>query len=256
MGGADRRPGGHGRARLRGRRCRARWSPRLASRVPSVLSDAHYVDTRIGCRASREVGVDRRLGPRRAGAGQRRRCGSAMRSEVFARSRRLASGSMSLNLMIRRVVPSTSKLTFNPLARRVLDAFDVIPNLLYREFRELPPNHLRIRVGVGNRIFANQVHHLQAGRTGGSAGSRPDGSRWTATSSTSAWGAVATPGTWRRFATTTGRTRAATWASTSMPRRSVVPGALRRPVRVRAVDPPQQLLRQRPGLVFAVPHPS
>ena len=70
---------------------------------------------------------------------------------------------MSLNLRIRRVVPSTSKLTYHPVARRALDAFDVVPNLVYREFRDLPPNHLRVRVGVGNRIVANQVHFLREG---------------------------------------------------------------------------------------------
>jgi SAM-dependent methyltransferase len=70
---------------------------------------------------------------------------------------------MSLNLKIRRVVPSTSMLTYHPVARRVLDAFDVVPNMVYKEFRELPPNHLRVRVGVSNRLFANQVHHLRQG---------------------------------------------------------------------------------------------
>jgi SAM-dependent methyltransferase len=70
---------------------------------------------------------------------------------------------MPRNLLIRRVVPSTSMLTYNAVARRVLDAFDVVPRLAYREFRDLPPNHLRIRVGVGNRLFANQVHHLRQG---------------------------------------------------------------------------------------------
>ena len=52
-------------------------------------------------------------------------------------------------------------LTYHPVARRVLDAFDVVPNLVYKEFRDLPPNHLRVRVGVSNRLFANQVHHLR-----------------------------------------------------------------------------------------------
>jgi SAM-dependent methyltransferase len=68
---------------------------------------------------------------------------------------------MSLNLKIRRIVPSTSMLTYHPVARRVLDAFDVVPNLVYKEFRDLPPNHLRVRVGVSNRLFANQVHHMR-----------------------------------------------------------------------------------------------
>ena len=34
---------------------------------------------------------------------------------------------------------------------------------LFSEFKTLPPNHLRVRVGVGNRIFNNQVHCLTSG---------------------------------------------------------------------------------------------
>lgn len=36
-----------------------------------------------------------------------------------------------------------------------LDLIDRVLCLPYREFRDLPPNHLRIRVGVGNRILFN-----------------------------------------------------------------------------------------------------
>ncbi len=32
--------------------------------------------------------------------------------------------------------------------------------MIFPEFRALPPNHLRIRIGVGNRIFNNQTHFL------------------------------------------------------------------------------------------------
>jgi SAM-dependent methyltransferase len=70
-----------------------------------------------------------------------------------------ASG-LSLDRALRKLFPSTSKLTFNPLFRAVMNASDVIPRLIYPEFRTLPPNHLRIRIGVGNRILNNQTHFL------------------------------------------------------------------------------------------------
>jgi len=41
-----------------------------------------------------------------------------------------------------------------------VNAFDVVPRLMFPEFRSLPPNHLRIRIGVGNRILNNQTHFL------------------------------------------------------------------------------------------------
>jgi SAM-dependent methyltransferase len=70
---------------------------------------------------------------------------------------------MSANLLIRRVFPSISRLTYNPVFRAILRAFDVMPKAVYREFRDLPPNDLRCRVGVGNRLFANHVLHIKQG---------------------------------------------------------------------------------------------
>jgi SAM-dependent methyltransferase len=70
----------------------------------------------------------------------------------------------SLDRTLRRLFPSTSLLTFNPLFRMTINAFDVVPRLVYPEFRDLPPNHLRVRIGVGNRILNNQVHFLTHAR--------------------------------------------------------------------------------------------
>lgn len=67
---------------------------------------------------------------------------------------------LSFDRAIRKVFPSTSKLTFNPLFKAMVNATDVVPRLVWPEFRDLPPNHLRIRIGVGNRIFNNQTHFL------------------------------------------------------------------------------------------------
>ena len=73
----------------------------------------------------------------------------------FASAKRL-----SFDRTTRKIFPSTSKLTFNPLFKALVNAADVVPRLMYPEFRTLPPNHLRVRIGVGNRIFNNQVHFL------------------------------------------------------------------------------------------------
>lgn len=71
---------------------------------------------------------------------------------------------MSFDRAIRKIFPSTSKLTFNPLFKATVNAFDLLPRLVFSEFRDLPPNHLRIRIGVGNRILNNQVHYLTHAR--------------------------------------------------------------------------------------------
>jgi SAM-dependent methyltransferase len=71
---------------------------------------------------------------------------------------------VSFDRAIRKVFPSTSRLTFNPLFKAVVNAFDVLPRMLYSELRGLPPNHLRIRIGVGNRILNNQFHFLAHAR--------------------------------------------------------------------------------------------
>jgi SAM-dependent methyltransferase len=71
-----------------------------------------------------------------------------------------SAGRLSLDRALRKLFPSTSKLTFNPLFRSAVNACDLVPRLIYPEFRTLPPNHLRIRVGVGNRILNNQSHFL------------------------------------------------------------------------------------------------
>ena len=67
---------------------------------------------------------------------------------------------ISVDRALRKLFPSTSRLTFNPLFRAAVNATDVIPRMVFPEFRTLPPNHLRIRVGIGNRILNNQTHFL------------------------------------------------------------------------------------------------
>lgn len=69
----------------------------------------------------------------------------------------------ALERLARRIVPSTSLLSHNPLFKLIVDLSDVPPRLFWPEFRNLPPNHLRIRVGVGNRFFSNQIFYLRVG---------------------------------------------------------------------------------------------
>lgn len=52
----------------------------------------------------------------------------------------------------------------NPVIARVLDLSDIGPRLRFREFRALPPNSLRVRVGVGGRLFNNQSQFFVQGR--------------------------------------------------------------------------------------------
>jgi len=66
----------------------------------------------------------------------------------------------SFDRVIRRFIPSLSKLTFNPFFKMVVNASDWPAKLIFPGFRKLPPNHLRIRVGVGNKLFNNQLKYL------------------------------------------------------------------------------------------------
>jgi len=64
---------------------------------------------------------------------------------------------------VRRVYPSNSLLSYNPVFKI---AGNAVANLLgapFPQFRTLPPNHLRVRVGAGTQIVNNHAHHLQIG---------------------------------------------------------------------------------------------
>ncbi|MHC5112814.1 MAG: class I SAM-dependent methyltransferase [Planctomycetota bacterium] len=60
--------------------------------------------------------------------------------------------------LIRRLVPSTAVLSRNRLLMWPLDLLDAVLCRLLGD-RLLPPNRLRVRVGVNNRILFNQLHH-------------------------------------------------------------------------------------------------
>jgi len=67
-----------------------------------------------------------------------------------------ALASASTDRFLRKFVPSVAKISYNPVLKFLLDACDIVPNLLIRDFRHLPPNHLRVRIGVSNNVIGNQ----------------------------------------------------------------------------------------------------
>ena len=68
-----------------------------------------------------------------------------------------------LDGLIRRIVPSTATLSYNTVFKILGYVNDKLIFFLIPEFRSLPPNHLRVRVGVGNKLFNNQAHCLMSG---------------------------------------------------------------------------------------------
>jgi SAM-dependent methyltransferase len=64
----------------------------------------------------------------------------------------------------RKLVPSLATLSYNPVLKHVLALGDVMPSLLFQEFRNLPPNYMRVRIGAGSRLFHNQIVYLNAAR--------------------------------------------------------------------------------------------
>jgi SAM-dependent methyltransferase len=64
---------------------------------------------------------------------------------------------------IRKLVPSVARSSYNPIVNWVGDTFASALSFPFPELRQLPPNHLRIRIGVGNRILANHVHFIEMG---------------------------------------------------------------------------------------------
>ena len=63
----------------------------------------------------------------------------------------------------RKFVPSIAKLSYNPVVKAAGDVIARMLALPFPELRDLPSNHLRIRVGSGNRIFNGHVDFVQTG---------------------------------------------------------------------------------------------
>lgn len=65
----------------------------------------------------------------------------------------------------RGVIPSIAKLTYSPWVKYCLQAVSQIPDLFFSELRTLPPVHLRVRVGVDDKLFFNQLLHIKRGES-------------------------------------------------------------------------------------------
>lgn len=69
----------------------------------------------------------------------------------------------SLQRIVRRLIPSTAHLSRFSLIKWFGQANDAWLKLLFPEIADLPPNHLRLRVGVRNRIFFNHILCFRSG---------------------------------------------------------------------------------------------
>jgi hypothetical protein len=72
---------------------------------------------------------------------------------------------MRFDRAIRSVVPSVSRISYEPMLGRALDAIASALALPFPELRDLPPNHMRIRIGVENRLLANHIHFIEMGNS-------------------------------------------------------------------------------------------
>ena len=71
---------------------------------------------------------------------------------------------MEMDGLLRRMVPSAAHLSYHPLFKVCGNLAANILGFPFQEFRKLPPNHLRVRVGVGNKMINNHDYHLRVGR--------------------------------------------------------------------------------------------
>jgi SAM-dependent methyltransferase len=64
--------------------------------------------------------------------------------------------------LLRKFMPSVARLSYNPFFKIVGDAVARALARPFPELRDLPPNHLCIRIGCGNRIFNSHVMFIKA----------------------------------------------------------------------------------------------
>ena len=71
--------------------------------------------------------------------------------------------SKAVQRIMRRMIPSSPRLSYNPIFRILVNTVSSALAAPFPEFRKLPPNHLRVRVGGGNRIFCNHSLFVEIG---------------------------------------------------------------------------------------------
>lgn len=64
---------------------------------------------------------------------------------------------------LRKLSPSNALMSYNPVFKLVGNVVSDILGFPFPQFRKLPPNHLRVRVGVGTQLVNNHAHHLEIG---------------------------------------------------------------------------------------------
>ncbi len=64
-----------------------------------------------------------------------------------------------LDALFRGMVPALPTLSHRRLIMGPLDLLDRVISIPFGVGRALPPNQMRIRVGVGNRLLLNQMLH-------------------------------------------------------------------------------------------------
>jgi SAM-dependent methyltransferase len=65
--------------------------------------------------------------------------------------------------VLRHFVPSMARVSYNPFVKKAGDAIARMLAWPFPELHDLPPNHLCLRVGSGNRIFNGHINFIQAG---------------------------------------------------------------------------------------------
>ena len=65
--------------------------------------------------------------------------------------------------ILRKFVPSIAKASYNPVVATVGDVLSGVLALPFPELGDLPPNHLRIRIGAGNRIINDHFMFIETG---------------------------------------------------------------------------------------------
>lgn len=67
-----------------------------------------------------------------------------------------------LDGVLRKFFPSISRLTYVKPIAWALNILEAIPRAFYPEFKNLPPNNYRVRIGVSNRFLSNASQYKLA----------------------------------------------------------------------------------------------
>ena len=66
---------------------------------------------------------------------------------------------LNINLLLRKIIPSTVILSRNYISGKTLDLIDKLIPMPFPELRNLPPNRFRLRIGVENSLVFNHIKY-------------------------------------------------------------------------------------------------